>query len=140
MTAMRFESAHQLESYLGLVPSENTSGHRRIGSITKHGNTYLRALLVQSALSILRLKKPDPLQEWGRAVSTRRGTRIAAIALARRLAGILWAMRRKGTVYEAARVGRASAEGVRDHAQSLEFQAARIARASRKRLASSLAT
>lgn len=134
----RFKTAHQLESYLGLVPSEKTSGHRRLGAITKHGNSYLRAMLVQSALSILRLKKPDPLQEWGRAVLARRGMKIAAVALARRLAGVLWAMWRNGTVYEAARVGSASADGVREHAQSLELRASAIARASRKRLLSSL--
>ncbi len=138
--AHRFQSAHQLESYLGLAPSENTSGQRRIGAITKHGNAYMRSLLVQSALSILRLKKADPLKEWGRAVMARRGLKVAVVALARRLAGVLWAMWRNGTVYEPARVGRASAEGVRDHAQSLEFQAAAIARASRKRLFSSLST
>jgi hypothetical protein len=45
----------EVESYLGLVPSEDTTGgKRRLGAITKHGNTYLRALLVQSAWSILR--------------------------------------------------------------------------------------
>jgi transposase len=136
--AERFDTAHHLESYLGLVPSENTSGHRRIGKITKHGNTYLRAMLVQSALSILRLKKPDPLREWGRAVMARRGMKVAAVALARRLAGVLWAMWRDGTAYEVARVGQASAQGIRDHAQRLEYQAAAVARAARKRLCSSL--
>ncbi len=131
--AQRFDHPHKLESYLGLVPSENTSGRRRLGAITKHGNTYLRALLVQGAWSILRLKRSDPLREWGHAVMARRGGKIAAVALARRLAGILWAMWRDGTVYEPARVGTMSASGIRDHAQSLAYQAACIARASRKR-------
>jgi transposase len=137
--AARFSDAHRLESYLGLVPSENTSGKRRLGSISKHGNTYLRALLVQAAWSILRMKKPDPLREWGRAVMARRGGCVATVALARRLAGVLWAMWRDGTVYEPARVGPASARGVRKHAQSLEYQASRIALASRKRPQSTLA-
>ncbi len=137
--AQRFENPHKLESYLGLVPSENTSGRRRLGAITKQGNCYLRALLVQGAWSILRLKRPDPLREWGRAVKARRGGKVASVALARRLAGILWALWRDGTVYEPARVGTMSAAGIRDHAQSLAYQAACIARASRKRPWSTLA-
>src|SRR5262249_16210636 len=48
--AGRFDRAHQVEAYLGLVPSEDSSGdRRRIGSITKHGNGYARAMLVQAA-------------------------------------------------------------------------------------------
>ncbi|HVW25468.1 MAG TPA: transposase [Polyangiaceae bacterium] len=54
--ARRFEGAHQVESYLGLVPRENsTGGKRKLGSITKQGNGYVRQLLVQSASSILRV-------------------------------------------------------------------------------------
>jgi len=108
--AHRFEGAHQLESYLGLVPREaSTGGKRKLGAITKQGNAYVRQLLVQSASSILRVgDADDPLRQWGRAVVERRGRKIAVVALARRLAGILWAMWRKGTVYEAARIGNRS--------------------------------
>lgn len=119
--AQRFEDAHKLESYLGLVPSEKTSGQRRLGSITKHGNSYLRGLLVQGAWSILRMKRADPLSEWGRAVMARRGASIAVVALARRLAGILWAIWRDNTVYEPARVGTMSARGVREHVLPLKL-------------------
>lgn len=53
--AKRFAKAHHVESYLGLVPSEDSSGgKRRIGAISKHGNSYLRALLVQAAWTILK--------------------------------------------------------------------------------------
>ena len=92
--AKRFADAHQVESYLGLVPRENSSGgKRRLGSITKHGNGYMRALLVQSASSILRVGDPDdPLRRWGRTLVERRGRKIAVVAIARRLSGILWAM------------------------------------------------
>lgn len=134
----RFPGAHSVESYLGLVPSEHTSGRRRLGAISKHGNSYLRAMLMQSAWTVLRLKAPDPLREWGRAVMRRRGPHVAVVALARRLAGILWAMWRKGTVYEARRVGHESSAGLRLEAQTIQFQAALIARAGRKRLQSSI--
>jgi transposase len=105
--AHRFEGAHQLESYLGLVPREaSTGGKRKLGSITKQGNSYMRQLLVQSASGILRVGDPDdPLRQWGLELVARRGRKIAVIALARRLAGILWAMWRKGTVYESKRLG-----------------------------------
>jgi len=105
--AHRFQGAHQLESYLGLVPREaSTGGKRKLGSITKQGNSYMRQLLVQSASSILRVgDTQDPLRQWGRAIVARRGRKIAVVALARRLAGILWAMWRKGSVYEPARLG-----------------------------------
>ncbi|WP_437949587.1 transposase [Sorangium sp. So ce296] len=59
-SSRRAPSAHQLASYLGLVPLEDTSGgrdKRRLGSITKQGNAYLRALLTQAAHTILRHKK-----------------------------------------------------------------------------------
>lgn len=105
--ARRFTGAHQVESYLGLVPREaSTGGKRKLGSITKQGNSYMRQLLVQSASSILRIgASNDPLRQWGRALVERRGRKIAVVALARRLAGILWSMWRKGTVYEPARLG-----------------------------------
>lgn len=134
----RFERAHQVESYVGLVPSEHTSGKRRLGAISKHGNPYLRALLVQAAWTILRMKNSDPLREWGREVMRRRGGRVAVVALARRVTGVLWAIWRKSTVYEPSRVGHESASGMRLQAQSIQLQAALVARAARKRIQSSL--
>lgn len=131
--ARRFRNAHQLEAYLGLVPSENSSGdRRRLGSITKHGNCYLRAMLVQAAWCILRSRQDDPLKQWGGAIAERRGKRIAAIAVARRLAGVLWAMWKKGTVYDPAHLAATSATGLRNHAQSIQQQAEAVARAARK--------
>jgi transposase len=132
--AKRFRKAHQLESYLGLVPGEDSSGgKRRIGAITKQGNTYLRSLLVQGAWAILHMKDGnDPLHAWGTALAERRGKKVAAVALARRLAGVLWAMWRDGTVYDADVVGQASATGMRREAQSTNFRAARIAKATAK--------
>lgn len=122
--AGRFKNAHQVESYLGLVPSEDsTGGRRRLGAISKAGNPYLRSLLVEVSWTLLRKKDGDPLARWARQIARRRGPRIAVVALARRLAGVLWAVWRDGTVYDPQRVGLKSAEGVSRHAQELEFQA-----------------
>jgi transposase len=128
----RFRHAHQVESYLGLVPSEHTSVHRKLGSITKQGNSYLRALLVQGAWCILRSKAKDPLVLWAKAVAERRGKRVAVVAVARRLAGILWAMWKKGTVYDAEHLARAGQRGIAEQLQSLERRKAALARAERK--------
>ncbi len=100
----RFPSAHQLEAYLGLVPRELSSGEqRRLGPITKAGNRRMRWLLVEAAWRILRSKDPETaaLRAWAGALATRRGKRIAVVALARRLAGILFAMWRDGQAYDA---------------------------------------
>jgi hypothetical protein len=132
--ARRFKNAHQVESYLGLVPSEDTTGGRqRLGRITKAGNPYLRALLVQAAWSVMRQRNPnDPLKQWGEAIVARRGKHIAAVAVARRLAGVLWAMWRKDTVYDAALVGRAGARGLDAQAQSVATRAHAMDRAAKK--------
>jgi transposase len=133
--AGRFRRAHQVESYVGLVPSENSSGgKRRLGAISKQGNSYLRALLIQSAWGILRTRdNNDPLYLWGAAVAERRGKRIAAVALARRLLGVLWAMWRDGTTYDAPHLSRQGARGLRGAAQTLEQQQAALTRAANKR-------
>jgi len=99
----RFDSAHTLESYLGLVPSEDTTGgRRRLGQITKRGNRYLRAMLVEAAWGILRSKTTkDPLVAWGKSLAARTKPKIAAVAVARKLAGVLWAMWRRRRPYDA---------------------------------------
>jgi len=103
----RFGSAHQLEAYLGVVPSERSSGEKRqLGRITKAGNGRMRWLLVEAAWRILRSKSPATaaLRAWALAIARRRGKRIAAVALARRLAGVLYAMWRDGVPYDAQRI------------------------------------
>lgn len=132
--AKRFRCAHHVESYLGLVPSEDSSGgKRRIGAISKKGNKYMRALLIQSAWTILRTAdRSDPLRLWAEAVAARRGKPVAVVALARRLVGVLWAMWSKGTAYEAARLAAAGSRGLSQAAQSLEFRAEALKKASKK--------
>jgi transposase len=132
--AKRFRNAHAVSAYLGLVPSENTTGgKRRLGSITKQGNTHARSKLVQSAWQILRAgDADDPLRRWADSVAKTRGKKIAAVALARRLAGVLWAMWRDGTVYDPGLQARESANGLKTSAQSHELRAQAMARVAKK--------
>ena len=103
--AERFGGAHQVESYLGLVPSKDSSADRhRRGHITKAGNPRMRWLLVQAAWAALRSRRADAagLRSWADQLAKRRGSRIATVALARRLAGILFAMWRDQTTFDGA--------------------------------------
>jgi hypothetical protein len=72
------------------------------------------------------LKRATVGSQWFQQVAKRRGNRIAIIALARRLAGVLWAMWRDGTVYDPALVGQRSATGIHREAQSAETRAKAI--------------
>jgi transposase len=99
MEAERFQCGKQIASYLGLVPSEESSGdRRRLGHITKKGNSLLRFLLVEAAQVTVRSDS-----EWrGRFfhLALRRGRKIAKVAMACRLAVRLYWMWRKGWDYE----------------------------------------
>ena len=96
--ADRFRCGKQIACYLGLVPSEESSGERRrLGHITKQGNSRLRFLLVEAAQVTVR---SDP--EWRRRyfhLALRRGRKIAKVAMARRLAVRLYWMWRQGWDY-----------------------------------------
>jgi transposase len=97
----RFRHAHAVEAYLGLVPGERSSGEkeRRTG-ITKAGTGSCRTLLVQAAWCFWRHRKQHPAVQWTERVASRRGRFIAIVALARKLAGILFALWRDGTSYD----------------------------------------
>lgn len=100
----RFKGAHQVEAFIGLVPREMSSGEKQHkGRITKVGDTRARWLLVQAAQSMLRLQSPrtEGLRQWAAGIMGRRGKAIAVVALARKIAGILYAMLRDGTEYKA---------------------------------------
>lgn len=97
----RFSDAHVLEAYLGLTPGEDSSSERRrLTSITKAGPNAVRWTLVQAAWSALRTRPDDPMCQWAHSIALRRGSRIAVVALARKLAGILFALWRDGTSYQ----------------------------------------
>jgi len=95
----RFQCGKQIACYLGLVPVEESSGdRRRLGHITKQGNSLLRFLLVEAAQVTVR-----SIPEWRNKyfhLAMRRGRKIAKIAMARRLAISLYRMWRKGRDYE----------------------------------------
>src|SRR5450631_3529797 len=97
--AERFQCGKQIASYLGLVPSEESSGdRRRLGHISKQGNALLRFLLVEAAQVTVR-----SLPEWRSKyfhLAMRRGRKIAKVAMARRLPVRLYWMWRKGWDYE----------------------------------------
>jgi len=98
-TPERFGCGKQIASYVGLVPSEESSGdRRRLGHISKQGNSLLRFFLVEAAQVTVR---SDP--EWRSRffhLAMRRGRKIAKVAMARKLAVRLYWMWRKGWDYE----------------------------------------
>jgi transposase len=100
-THERFDSAHKLQAYLGLTPGEDSSSDRKHRTgITKAGPAAMRWTLLQAAWAARRAKGTHPMLGWVTEVERRRGKRVAAVALARKLAGILWAMWRDGTSYD----------------------------------------
>jgi transposase len=107
----RFRGPHAVSAYLGLVPREASSGERqRRGAITKMGPTYIRAVLVQASWTVWRSPRGSTaLHAWVHRLADRRGKRVAIVALARRLARILFAMWRDGCDFQAARVSRVGA-------------------------------
>jgi transposase len=106
--AGRFRGAHQVEAYLGLVPREWSSSEvQRRGQITKAGNSRMRWLLVEAAWRLATHKKrpeTQALREWAERIARRRGQRVAMVALARKLSGILYAMLRDGVAYDPAKL------------------------------------
>jgi transposase len=97
--AERFRCGKQVASYLGLVPLEDSSGNRRrLGHITKQGNSLVRFLLVEAAQVTVR-SVPEWRSKYLHLVM-RRGRKTAKVAMARRLAVRLYWMMRKGWDYE----------------------------------------
>lgn len=97
--ASEFKNGRQFSAWLGLVPKQNSSGGKtRLLGITKHGNEYIRRLLVHGARSaIYWAKKVDsPLSRWLINLENRVGANRAAVALANKNARIAWALLAKG--------------------------------------------
>jgi len=90
-----YKNGRHYASCLGVVPQEYSSGGKqKVGGITKRGNKYIRRLLVQCAWSIIRRieSATDNLSLWAKKVIERRGKQIASLAIANKLARIVWAM------------------------------------------------
>jgi transposase len=102
--ASRFSSAHGVQSYLGLTPGERSSSERqRRTGITKAGPSAPRRMLVQSAWAAFRSYPNDPMVQWAKRIAERRGKFVAVVALARKIAGIMFALWRDGTTYRSER-------------------------------------
>lgn len=99
-TVERFPDATKLQSYVGLVPGEDQSGekHRRTRLI-KSGQSGLRWTLVQAAWSLYRTRKNDPIAQWAMGIEHRRGRKVAIVAIARKLASVMFALWRDGSEY-----------------------------------------
>jgi transposase len=85
-----------------LVPKQHSSGgHERLGSISKQGDRYLRSLFVAGALAVIRYAKlhGSNHRPWVTALLARRPTKVAAIALANKLARMAWALMARGEQY-----------------------------------------
>jgi transposase len=99
----RFKKPDRLVSYIGLNPSVHQSGEgpARHGRITKQGRTHARTMLVEAAWQAVR--GPGPLRAFYQRVSSRRGNHVAAVAVARKLAVIVWHLLVKGEDYAGVR-------------------------------------
>ena len=97
----RFSTAHAVQSFLGLTPGENSSSEKKQRTgITKAGPAPVRRALVQAAWNIRRFRPLDPISRWAAQIEQRRGKFVATVAVARKLAGIMFAVWRDGSVYE----------------------------------------
>ena len=100
--AHHFGNGRDFAANLGLTPREHSSGGKqRLFGITKRGDTYLRTLLIHGARSALRCagEKPDKLLRWAVKLSERSGVKIAAVALANKMARVIWALLAHGRDY-----------------------------------------
>jgi transposase len=97
----RFPNAHAVQGYLGLTPGENSSSERKQRTgITKAGPAPVRRALVQAAWMLRRTRPLDPISQWATQIEQRRGKFIATVAVARKLAGVMYALWRDGSRYE----------------------------------------
>ena len=96
-----FRSGRDLAAWIGLVPRQNSSGGKeKLGGITKQGDRYLRQLLVVGALSVIRYAQQHGTKRpWLVSLLARRSPKIAAVALANKMARMIWAMMMTGERY-----------------------------------------
>lgn len=101
--ARAFKNGRQLAAWLGLVPRQHSSGGKALLlGISKRGDTYLRTLLIHGARAVLhaRLRRTVPGEGWLMRLAARRNPNIAVVALANKMARIVWAMLAHDRVYQ----------------------------------------
>jgi transposase len=97
-----FRSGRDFSAWVGLVPKQNSSGGKqKLGSISKQGDRYLRSLFTAGALAVIRYARIHGTKHrpWLTALLARRPTKVAAIALANKIARMAWAMMASGERY-----------------------------------------
>jgi transposase len=97
-----FASGRHFAAWLGLTPKEHsTGGKQRMGKISKAGNERLRQLLFVGAMSVIRFAKPGSksASAWLLQLLERKPRKLAAVALANKMARIIWAMMARGEAY-----------------------------------------
>src|SRR5215471_7114847 len=97
-----FRSGRDFSAWVGLVPKQNSSGGKdKLGSISKQGDRYLRSLFTAGALAVIRYAKIHGTahRPWLTGLLARRPTKVAAIALANKLARMAWAMMARNECY-----------------------------------------
>ncbi len=100
--ATQFANGRDMAAWLGLVPSQHSSGGKeRLGHISKRGDTYLRTLLIHGARSVINHceGKEDRRSQWVNQLSKRRNRNIATVALANKNARIAWAVLSRRETY-----------------------------------------
>ena len=98
-----FRSGRNFSAWIGLVPKQHSSGGKdRLGSISKQGDRYLRSLFMAGALAVIRYARTHGTKHrpWLTALLARRPSKVAAIALANKMARMVWAMMARGERYK----------------------------------------
>lgn len=98
-----FRRGRDFAAWLGLVPRQySTGGRSRLLGITKAGNRYLRSVLIHGARSVSRhvTRRDDPLSRWAQRIQARKPTNVGVVALANKLARVVWALLRTGERFD----------------------------------------